>query len=47
MTEQSAKVAELQGASEDSRTGELRSRSSATDVKLGVYSISAGQHNMP
>lgn len=39
ITEQSAKLAELQGASGDARTGEPRWRSPATDAKLGAYSI--------
>ena len=47
MTEQSAKLAELQGANEIARTGKPRSRSPAADARLSAHYISASRHNVP
>lgn len=47
MTEQSLTLAELQVSSEDSRTGDPRSRSPATDIQQDTYSTSATRLQVP
>ena len=47
VVEQAAKLAALQGVSEDTRTREHRSSSSAPDVRQDSHSVSASQQNVP
>ena len=47
VAEQAAKLAALQGVSEDTRTREHRSSSSAPDVRQDSHSVSASQQNVP